>query len=69
MNDTAISIILIAITLGGLLFVDYQIDKYRCQKQTETLNCKYEYSFWTKCVVVKGSGQKVLLKQLRDFNE
>lgn len=71
-SETAVNIIgtiILLVIIGGIFFVNYQIDKFQCKKQTEAINYNYEYSYWTRCIIVKPNGKKILLKQLRDFGE
>lgn len=43
------------------------VEMVRCDQVGKTLNYKTEWHYWTGCVVEKPSGEKVLLRQLRDF--
>lgn len=44
-------------------------DKIQCNEQAKVLNYQCEYHILTGCVLVKENGKKILLKQLRNWEE
>ena len=46
----------------------YQYEKFECSAKAKTLGYKCEYSFIIGCVLEKPNGKKMLLEQLRDFD-
>ena len=67
MRDNFItSLFLIFFILGTIGFV-YIIAKIECSSKANALGYKSNYAFFQGCVLEKPNGKKVLLQQLRDF--
>ena len=56
---------MLALTAG----MSYFMGKTECNAKANVLGYKHEYHYWTGCVLEKPDGKKVLLKQLRDYND
>lgn len=69
MKDLAFYIIFISLFGCICAFMEAVVGSIECYQKGQILNYKTEWHYWTGCVVCKSNGEKVLLKQIRDFNE
>ena len=67
---TCIFVCIVCITfLAFLVFWGYFMDKIECNTKANAIGYKSEYHYFTGCVLEKPNGKKVLLRQLRDYND
>ena len=52
--------------IGSVSGLAYMADKYSCYRTAQKLNYKYDFSFWTGCILDDGQ-HKFLLEQLREI--
>lgn len=57
------------IILGIGVVSSYRVEYLQCAAQATALNYKYEYGYYTGCVVTSPNGKKMLLKYLRNYVE
>lgn len=58
---------ILLIFLSGWLAVF--MEQKECDEQAKALGYYCEYGIWTGCVLTNEKGKKILLKQLRNFEE
>lgn len=68
MDKDLLSIIVIIAFFILALFGQYPIAKMQCEAKARAIGYKCEYGILQGCVLEKPNGKKVLLKQLRDFD-
>ena len=62
-------IIFTVLFLGAIIVFDYYMGAIGCNAKAKAIGYKSEYHFFSGCVLEKPNGKKVLLKQLRDYND
>lgn len=61
---------IILLLLCGMVFIGmYFMSKHQCYKTAKVLGYQCSYQYMVGCVIHKPDGSKVLLKQMRQFNE
>lgn len=69
MDKDLLGIIIVIITFFVLvLFGTIQFDKIECKAKAKAIGYISEYGILQGCVLEKPNGKKILLKQLRDFD-
>lgn len=67
MRDDFITILFLIIFISGTIGFVYITNKIACSSKANALGYKSNYAFFQGCVLEKPNGKKVLLQQLRDF--
>ena len=67
-NDNLGCLVTIIVLLGFVLF-GYTMNHKECEAKANALGYKYDFKYFQGCVLEKPNGKKVLLQQLRDYNE
>lgn len=68
-EETLFTLIFFALFIGATVAITCFTDSTRCSEIGRALNYKTEWHYWTGCVVEKPSGEKVLLRQMRDMEK
>lgn len=68
MKELAFYIIFVSLFGGICIFMEAVVGSIECHQKGQVLNYKTEWHYWTGCIVCKSNGEKVLLKQMRDFD-
>lgn len=68
MDNDLLGIVVIITFFVLSLLGQYPIAKMQCEAKAKALGYKCEYGILQGCVLEKPNGKKVLLKQLRDFD-
>ena len=62
-------IIFTILFLGTIIVFDYFVSATGCNAKANAIGYKSEYHLFAGCVLEKPNGKKVLLRQLRDYND
>ena len=68
-NEGCYTFLFFAAFIAACLTFSYMLEGMRCSEVGKILNYKTEYHFLTGCVVEKPTGDKVLLRQMRDMEK
>ena len=57
------------IFLGSMFLLDYCIELLECSSSAKNLGYSFKYDVFAGCIIENKAGKKMLLKQLRNFEE
>ena len=67
MRDDFITFLFSILLISAMIGFVYITNKIECSSKANALGYKSNYAFFQGCVLEKPNGKKVLLQQLRDF--
>ena len=68
-NEDLIATLFIILTIALVTTGCYFATKASCSAKATALGYNYNYKWFQGCLLIREDGSKVLLEQLRDFND
>jgi len=68
MDELFLNLLAVVIVFGLIFGGVFITSKIECESKAEALGYSCDYKFFQGCLLIKPDGKRVLLEQLRDFD-